>query len=99
MLNFKCFQFRAPPRLLIPKLVLFLPTVSVFNTFVSSGAGRQPVSVVQPSLGEADMHCAGWLFASILKTKMELKAGFPLLPGETREAYRRSFNCTKHLKK
>lgn len=73
--------------------------VVVFNTVVSRGAGRQPVSVVQPSWSEADMHSAGWQFASILKTKMELKAAFPLLTGGAREAYRKPFNCTNHLKK
>lgn len=71
----------------------------MFNPFVSRGAGRQPVSVAQPSRSEADTHSAGWQFASILKTKMELKAAFPLLPGETGEAYSRPFNCTNSLKK
>lgn len=85
--------------ILVPNLVLFLPTVSVFNTFASSRAGRQPVSVMQPRWSGADTHSAGWQFASVLETKIELKAAFPLLPGETREVYRRPFNSTKHLKK
>lgn len=62
--------------------------VGVFDAFASSGAGRQPVPVAQPRRSEADMHSAGWQLASILKTKMELKAAFPLLPGETGEACR-----------
>lgn len=84
MLYFKCFLpllFWGFFPILIAKLVLFLLVVGVFNGFASSGAGRQPVSVAQPSRSEADMHSAGWQLASILKTKMEIKAAFPLLPG------------------
>lgn len=62
--------------------------VGAFNAFASSGAGTEPGLVPQPSRSEADMHRAGWQLASILKTKMELKAAFPLLPEETGEACR-----------
>lgn len=74
-----CGSFFFPPLFLFSFLLLpiFIPELVLFNTFVSSGAGRQPVSVVQPSQSGADMQRAGWQFASILKTKMELKAAFP----------------------